>query len=912
MSFAPRDIITELFVGGGWTDISGDRRERRAVEISRGRKDEGSKPEPSYCELLLDNRSGDYSPRNPLGPWYGDIGRNTPIRVSLGVGKDTFSRTVSNGWGSADVGGAYITSGAGGTVLTSDFNVSGGVGTHSVPAVSAFRRSRLEAVAYRDVDVAVTVTLPFTDVTGGSVEIANILLRGQSVNRQYFVRFRVTTTESVEIDFFHIDDAGTVSAISGPVVVAGLTHSSAQPIRVRAQAEGQTLRAKAWAATGPEPYGWHSTVHTELITKAGYVGIRSGVTAGNTNTLPIVFSYDNLVIRSPRFAGEIASLRQRWELSDSDIYTEVEAAGIMRRLGQGSAPLQSTLYRGLTTLATPPVAYWPAEDSAGATSVASAIPGVGAMYVAGPTKFGEHDEIASSKPLPVVKAASWVGSIPPYASTGKVQLRFLTHVPAGQIADDEVICDVHTFRAGTNLKWEVKYRNTGSLSLEVWPTSGTQIFDSGAIAFGVDDKNVLISLELEQDGADVDWKLAVLEVGQTLGASTPGTVTGQTLNSAVRVTVAPYATVGDTTIGHINVRKEITNLFDLAAELNAHRGESAINRIARLCLQNSIPMSFVSDPTILSAAMGPQRPRKLLTLLQECADADLGTLFEPRGELGIAYRERSSLYNQTPAMTLDYAAAQVSAPLLPEDDDQLTRNDVTASREGGSSARVEVATGRLSVADAADGGVGRYDEEVTVNASTDEQLPDVAGWLTHLGTVDETRYPTVRVNHASPGVSNDAELSRQLLDLDIDDRFIIANPRDNPDDISQLARGYTEQIRILEHSIEINAAPESPYQAYVLDDPDSVLDSEGSTLATAESASDASWAVATPAGPAWSTAGGDVPLDFVVTGERVTATAISGASSPQTFTVTRSVNDIEKAHDSGDLVVLASPRVLAL
>jgi hypothetical protein len=44
-----------------------------------------------------------------------------------------------------------------------------------------------------------------------------------------------------------------------------------------------------------------------------------------------------------------------------------------------------------------------------------------------------------------------------------------------------------------------------------------------------------------------------------------------------------------------------------------------------------------------------------------------------------------------------------------------------------------------------------------------------------------------------------------------------------------------------------------------------------------------------------------------VGGERVTVTNITGASSPQTFTVTRSVNGVIKAHSAGAEVHLWSP-----
>lgn len=35
--------------------------------------------------LVLNNRHGRYSPRNPQSPYYGRIGRNTPIRVRVGT-----------------------------------------------------------------------------------------------------------------------------------------------------------------------------------------------------------------------------------------------------------------------------------------------------------------------------------------------------------------------------------------------------------------------------------------------------------------------------------------------------------------------------------------------------------------------------------------------------------------------------------------------------------------------------------------------------------------------------------------------------------------------------------------------------------------------------------------------------------
>jgi hypothetical protein len=62
----------------------------------------------------------------------------------------------------------------------------------------------------------------------------------------------------------------------------------------------------------------------------------------------------------------------------------------------------------------------------------------------------------------------------------------------------------------------------------------------------------------------------------------------------------------------------------------------------------------------------------------------------------------------------------------------------------------------------------------------------------------------------------------------------------------------------------------------------------------------------------------DFPFDIEVintgalSGERMTVTAITGSSSPQTFTVTRGVNGISVAHSSGATVRLWRPGQIAL
>jgi hypothetical protein len=51
----------------------------------------------------------------------------------------------------------------------------------------------------------------------------------------------------------------------------------------------------------------------------------------------------------------------------------------------------------------------------------------------------------------------------------------------------------------------------------------------------------------------------------------------------------------------------------------------------------------------------------------------------------------------------------------------------------------------------------------------------------------------------------------------------------------------------------------------------------------------------------------DFPIAITVGGEVMSLTAVTGTSSPQTGTVTRSVNGVVKAHDAGTLVRLDHP-----
>ena len=91
-------------------------------------------------------------------------------------------------------------------------------------------------------------------------------------------------------------------------------------------------------------------------------------------------------------------------------------------------------------------------------------------------------------------------------------------------------------------------------------------------------------------------------------------------------------------------------------------------------------------------------------------------------------------------------------------------------------------------------------------------------------------------------------------------------------------------------------------------------DTDGSTLHANASSGATSITVDTTDAttPLWTTAAADFPLDIAIGGERITVTNITGSSSPQTFTCTRAVNGVTKAHTAGDDVRLWFPPVWGL
>ena len=202
--------------------------------------------------------------------------------------------------------------------------------------------------------------------------------------------------------------------------------------------------------------------------------------------------------------------------------------------------------------------------------------------------------------------------------------------------------------------------------------------------------------------------------------------------------------------------------------------------------------------------------------------------------------------------------------------------------------------------------VGVYSDSLNVNVAYDDQLYTHAGWRVGLGTVDDYRFPTIGLNFART-----AALIPTWLSAGIGSRVTVANPPAElpPGSLDLHVVGFEEFISPKLWTAVLNTAPARPYSVGVIED-SFRLETGGSELNGAHDSVDTSLSVAITGTALWTTT--DVPFDIEIGGEQITVTAISGASSPQTFTVTRSVNTVVKSHDDGATVKLWRPAVLAL
>ena len=614
------------------------------------------------------------------------------------------------------------------------------------------------------------------------------------------------------------------------------------------------------------------------------------------------------------FQGAADTWNPSWAGGPSgDATVALGASGALRRLEQGAAPVQSVMTRTIAA-ATATVAHWPCEDDANSDTAASALPDHPPIQYTGdiPSFGTAPGELVCTASLVTLNNARLVAEVPTYTTATEQCIRWLASFSTSELADATVIMRAYC-PGGSAPLWEVMGGTAagalkGTLRVVAYDTSGTIVEDTGEIGFGTAGRALMMSLEMTQDGADIDYLLVTRQVGMPGVLSTSGTVAGETFGNVSFIEFGPNGDVDSLAIGQVHVQDTIVGLeIGSTVNMNAFRFEQADTRIQRLCDENSVTVAIAGDTAV---RMGPQHVDTLLALLRECEATDQGILYDGIGP-GLAYICKSNRVSQDPDLTLDAAAGEVDQP-QPVDDDQRTRNLVEASRPSGGSAVAVDTDGPMGTEV-----IGIYDEAVSVSPEGDTLLADYAAWFVHVGTIRGYRYPDISFQ-----LHRDPTLASAWLDTFLGARVDITNIEDVRSQhpagtISLMLEGYRQRLDQFTWFVELVCSPYEPWIVGTIaaetgdtDEHSWRLASDGSTLAAAASAGATSLSVATPSGPLWTTTADDCPLIIEVEGTPITVTAIAGGSSPQTFTVTGST--VVRALSSGAEVTLRRHPVLGL
>lgn len=903
---SPLPIRQEIYVDGGWEDVTEYTRNSDNISITRGANGDQTSISSSSCNFVLNNRDGRFSGRNPLSPYYGLIGRNTEYRVST-TGSEVFVKTDGI---YTDVNYAASTTDKAVLDITGDIDLRADVEPDNWRGTDGF----ILGTKYDD-DMSWTFGVdangyPFllwsTDgTTSGSPfhSISATAVAASNGRQALRVALDVNNGAAGHTATFYTSDtiSGSWTQLGNTVTVAGTTSifSSSSDVYVGgsfffvgvAPTEiglfvGKFYRFQIRNSAGTLVADMNPNSQTEgtFVWSDGLATANTWETAGE------------LTAQDYRFWGQIDGFPQRWDTSGTDIYVPVRASDAWAMMTQGERPLRSALYReftrlypGFTEPSDLPDGYWPMEDGPD-SSVASAVYGKNATF-ANATFTTDNGLPASAG---CMQFTSDDGQATGFAKTSanatEVQFIFFFKLAAIPGGARNVM---HVYLSGGSVVDVAIGVNATQFTISIADIDGV-VLDSAAGGYtGVDVTQwTAVEMYLENvGGGSVEWRLnwRNIEPGDgVVGFSDTFTATIGRINKWHCNT---FVGKSGMLLAHVAVGND-SNIVDVFSD-GAHQAwqnEPAYQRFFRLWEEEyysgrtDMLVYFVgsAEQDDLSNPMGIQSPATLSSLYQECADALGGQLYCPRDKYGLTLRSLHNMERRAP-IELDYSAGALSGALEPEEDLLNVRNDVTVSQREGAFARSIKTDGPLGTDT-----IGVYDLAVTRSVYTPAQLEEHAEYETYVGTWDDLRYRRVQVQLERHVFVNNATLTANVRGLDIGRNIALTNMPSwvPPGPVELLIRGYTEVLMNRGQVITWNTVPYGPYGAVndLTSGSDTAyrLAASNTTLAAGISDTATSMTAYTGNGRLWRLSSGaptgTYPLDVMLGGEEVAVGALANVT----------------------------------
>jgi hypothetical protein len=216
---------------------------------------------------------------NPaLEPWdpvaVNPSGARNPFPARRVV-RDTFARSETDSWGTADSGQTWTISGT-----AANFDVAGGVGTWAAPTANLTAHARITGADESDVEGYFTAAVPVA-ATGAAL-LFGAIARRQGASDYYLcsLEFQVGGTMAVKL---WRNVGGVFAELAALNPIPGATYTAGQRWRAHWRVAGARLKIKAWPEGASPPPSWQLTVDDTTYTSGG-VGMLFWRINANTNT----------------------------------------------------------------------------------------------------------------------------------------------------------------------------------------------------------------------------------------------------------------------------------------------------------------------------------------------------------------------------------------------------------------------------------------------------------------------------------------------------------------------------------------------------------------------------------------------------------------------------------------------------
>jgi hypothetical protein len=228
--------------------------------------------------------------------WDGSGTFGDPSDLGTTLASDSFSRTVSSGWGSADTNQPWTTNGG----SASDYSVGSGVGVHSCTTRGASRFTYLANAGGTDQDCRVSFST--SQVAAADDIIAFLLARLTDQDNCYMARVTLSAAQVMTL-VIRKRIAGVETQLASFTLPD--VHAAGTFYTVRMRVSGTNIYAKAWTTANAEP-AWQASVTDSSIVTGSGAGVRTFLGAATTNVLPVAFSFENLLVSVPEDAEDAA------------------------------------------------------------------------------------------------------------------------------------------------------------------------------------------------------------------------------------------------------------------------------------------------------------------------------------------------------------------------------------------------------------------------------------------------------------------------------------------------------------------------------------------------------------------------------------------------------------------------------